>query len=228
MGGRRAKLRPSAIGTRVGTSNTKQATLRGLGQMKGWTPYYKDMTEIARGTTLSQRQRDVVNTRGFQIDMYFRTRTRAEALPSEVYFLNVAVVAPEDRWDDTPDFVDDFFRARNNNDERAVDLGGGLGSIDLHRLPINTDDMVVLKHKRYMMNTFASGHKGWVKRIKWYVPLKRQIAYDGLTATDSVNPVYIVWWCCRGFQPSGTGSDLTTDFLDYQYRTITYFRETPN
>lgn len=197
--------------------------------MKGWTPYYKDMTEIARGTTLSQRQRDVVNTRGFQIDMYFRTITRGEpGLPSDVYFLNVAIVAPEDRWDDTPDFVDGFFRARNNDDTRVTNFSGSLGSIDIHRLPINTDKMVVLKHKRYMMNTLAAGHKGWVKRIKWYIPLKRQIAYDGILVDDSESPVYLVWWCCRGFLPAGTGADLTTDFLNYQYRTITYFKETPN
>lgn len=227
-GGRSQRLRPSEVGERVGSSNTKQVTDKQNGKLQGWKLYYQDMTNISRGTTLSQRQRDVVNCRGFMIDGYFRTitQTTGAGLPSDVYMLNVAVLAPEVPQATREVLGTDFFRAMDDGDKRTTDFATTLGTIDLHKLPINTDKFVVLKHKRYMMNTFGAQHKGWMKKIKWWIPLKRQLVYNSTAGTSCQSPVYFVYWCCRGFQTAQV--DATIDFVDTQFRLTTFFRETPN
>lgn len=224
---RRNKFSPKSIGENVGSSNTKQVAARANFNMLGWTLYTQDLTFIARGATLSERQREVVNLRGFKIDAMFRTITQStgSGLPSDIYFLNVAVIAPHERKA-TSEYPTEFFRTRDSTDTRDTNFASTLGSIDLHTLPINTDKWTVLKHKRYKMPTFASGIPGWTQNIDMYIPLNRQLTYSGTAAETCNTPVYFAYWVCRGY--SSAQVDATVQFTDVQYRTTTFFRETPN
>lgn len=221
------KFSSKSIGENVGSSNTKQVTAKVNTQMLGWTLYTQNLTFIARGTTLSERQRDVINLRGFKIDAMFRTITQTTGSPlqSDIYFLNVAVIAPHERKDIT-EFPNEFFRARDSGDSRDTNFSSALGSIDLHTLPINTDRWTVLKHTRHKMPTFQSNIPGWNKHIEMYVPLNRQLTYSSSSAGTCNTPVYFAYWVCRGFSTSQV--DAATAFTDVQFRTTAFFRETPN
>lgn len=220
------RLSSTSIGDNVGTANTKQVTAKINSQMLGWTLYNQNLTLITRGDSLSERQRDVINLRGFKIDAYFRTITQGSGagLPSDLYWLNVAVVAPFQRG--AADFPTDFFRARDNLDERESDFATTLGSMDLHTLPINTDKWTVLKHKRYEMPTYGSQIPGWSQKIDMYIPLNRQVTYWDTLSNSCNTPVYLLYWVCRGFQNSQV--DAVVPFTDVQIRTTTFFRETTN
>lgn len=225
--GRSNKFSAKSIGENVGSANTKQVTAKVNTQMLGWTLYTQDMTFIERGTEISQRQRDVVNLRGFKIDMMFRTITQTTGTPlqSDIYFLNVAVIAPHERKP-IADFPVEFFRSRDTSDSRDTNFATTLGSIDLHTLPINTDRWTVLKHQRHKMPTFQSQIPGWNKTIEMYVPLNRQLTYFGTGAGTCNTPVYLAYWVCRGFSTSQV--DAATPFTDVQFRTTSFYRETPN
>lgn len=216
------------LGEQVGSSNTKNVTIKVNSQMLGWNLYSEELTKITRGTELSQRQRDVINLRGIDIDASFRTITQSTGagLLSDIYYLNVAILAPKTRVDPA-NFTSNFFRAMDGTDERERDFDPTLGSMDLHTLPVNTDIWYVLRHQRHAMPTFQSSIPGWNKRIKMYVPIDRQVSYTVRSANDSCNdPIYIVYWVCRSYQNSQV--DALVAFTDVQFRATTFFRETPN
>ena len=137
-------------------------------------------------------------------------------------YFNFAILAPKNG-----DIISttDFFRG--NNSDHAVDFGIDLASNDFHCRPINTDEIVVLKHKRYLLARSESsstdgGTRTSYLNLDFYVPLKRQVRYEGTTTTPSNGAVFACYWCDK-FQIDG-GATPSPATMNVTQRYITYFK----
>jgi len=184
--------------------------------------YEVEMTNIDSTTnnTISLRQRDIINVRGFKICMEV---TNKGAVP--LYF-NVAVIAPKDGAAGVNTV--DFFRSSAT--ERARDFSTDLTSLEYHCLPINTDRYTVLKHKRYRLlsgptgsDYIANSGKNYMN-LDWYIPLKRQVRFNnGDGGSPESGKVYFVYWG-SGFGQNGGVIQGNAD-MEITERIVTYFRE---
>lgn len=148
-------------------------------------------TSDVQGDNRNQRERGVVNFRGFRICLALYN---ARTVP--IYF-NLAVVSPKNSEDVT---TANFFRSSTS--ERGVDFANGRNSLEFHCLPLNSDKFVILRHKRYRISPQGTGtgaftdHSGRnYKNIDWYVPLKRQLRFDTTADTSPINgTVWLIMW----------------------------------
>lgn len=208
------------IGERVGTSNVKNFEIAGTQQINTRTLYSATLVAVGRGPGISERMRDVINLRGFDINFDVRND---QTDPNKVMFMNIAVLAPKDRLDID---VQDFFRSQSDLNERALDFSIFRTAVQFHRLPVNTDKFTILKHKRYTLNPKQAGIRGFRFSTKMYIPLKRQLAYAGTANSTCTTPVFMVWWCDYMFNDTNQQPEVNSATI--QYRVVTYFRETPN
>lgn len=210
------------------TQLTKNRTFKDNIQYNMWELFEDELTFIPQGVGMSERRRACVECVGIEVETYWRTVTQnyggpgVLALPSDIYLCNLAIIAPIAR-DDGGIVNTEFFRARNNLDERNVDFSTTLGSIDLHNSPINSDRYHVLKHLRFELDTFQAQSGKFNKRCSFYLPINRQLRYSGNNGFDCLDRIYMVWWVCRGFSSSGVS--LGVPSMDMHYRATIHYRE---
>lgn len=239
----KAAIHPSKrrrVGEPVGYGTTKRFTTIDLEPATRTSRrlFVREMTQIpqvdATVDQIDQRQRSMVNLRGFKICMELKNNGGTPLL------FNMAVVSPKGQnvnLTQNPlltigDAVEDnWFRGNGNTRSIAFD-GGSLNSNDFHCRPINTDEYNVLMHKRINLNTFPAATT-WenqrgsnYKFIMKYVPIKRQIRFD-TNARDSCasGKIFFVYWYDNFQQPIGASA---TDSLIVSERYITYFKEPKN
>lgn len=222
--GKRARLK---FADRVGTSNAKKVAFNQDSTARDTrTLYATNLISIARGQSLNERERDIINFRGVRICNNFYNNGTAPL------FLNVAVVSRKDADSTIPPDTDDFFRSLDS-DTRGQAFNNSLSAIAFRCLPINTDKYLVHKHKRYTLQGDANG-SGWLhsgpsyKTMKWYIPFKRQIRYDsdkGGSFSYNAN-LYLVWWCDAMY--AQVSSAPVTSALNHQFHYVSYFRDTRN
>lgn len=168
------------------------------------------------GEELFKRDRDVVNFSGVKLCIQGRNTSTGNRCN-----WNVALVKNKDTG--FAPSATSFFRDATNND-RGVNLGTNLTSLELECLPINTDLYHVYWHKRFTLGPDSSAdalHS--YKKIMTYVPINRQLRFaSGGNAPLSGN-IYVVYWCDVPFSPAATG--IITGQMDVEYMTIQYFRE---
>lgn len=190
------------------------------------TLYAYSLTNLTKGTNENQRLRSMVNCRGFKICHEMRTSNNASA----PLYANCAVIAPK-HTEQARDLIPltEFFRA--NFTERSRDFNNSLTGLEFHCTPINTDEWVVLRHKRYILNpqsnsVYRSEHGSTYKTINWWIPMKRQLRYNstgnGLDNLPTDGQVFFVFW----FAAFGSASGATpAQLASTTTKCIMYYRE---
>lgn len=192
-GRRPTRFSRSQIGHRVNESTGKRYTIEdSINNYNTRTLYKIDLTNIPKTTSneIDSRQRDIVNLRGFKFCIELQNR-----LERPLYF-NYAVLSPKNGQTVSEE---NFFRGSGNG--RGLTFSNLLlSSNDFHCRPINADEYIILRHKRYRLSSLVleggsnyteNSGKNYMNIMK-YVKLKRQIRYDGLDAQSS--PVVFVFW----------------------------------
>lgn len=102
----------------------------------------------------------------------------------------------------------------------GTDFLGGLGStnrgVDLNTanivdgyldcLPINTDEYIVFKHKKFVLNPkpggvaaglnfYGNSTSGNYRRLEKYIKINRQFRFEDSTVTEPIGQLYLVYWC---------------------------------
>lgn len=219
---KRARFSRARIGERVGSSSTKQTiqTAAGFEPYASRTLHTRSLMSITKGDLRNQRERNIVNLRGFKICLYFRNQT------NNPMYLNVAVIVPKNA---TVPSTTNFFRS--NASERGRDFdSASMTALDFHCYNINTDNYHILRHKRYQLtkngqtNTAHAEHssRNYIT-IDWWIKLQRQIRWDGDTSGPINDHAYLAYWCDEMGLNQGAPPNATA--IGTQFRTIVYFRE---
>lgn len=216
------------IGEAPGRGNAKRKTVidENITNKDTRTLYVYSLTDIDQGTNIDNRERRLANLRGWKICMEIKNK---RDLP---LYVNIAVLSPKSGTVTAGVSVEDFFRASSGSD-RARDFDVALNGLEFHCLPINTDRYVILKHKRTRLVASAAGGdtvalNGYsYMNLDWYIPLKRQIRYDGSTG-DKIESgeCFLVYW----FDGFGANAATTAVVNSAQVtsRAVAFFRDTRN
>lgn len=213
-----------ATSARTHLSAEDGSTLGEIGQISK-TLYNTEITTVSRGSNLEDRERDIINCRGFKI--YFQMRNTSER---PLWFHMAAVCPKLPGTSNTPvSFsTDDFFRVYGN--DRSGAFNNAQSGFSQSYRPINTDRFNILMHKRMLVHTqdstsgiFRQANKSQFRTFKIWLPLRRQLRYDGATATSPVQgKVYLVWWATEW--DSAEGDVGVADAFRIKYNVYMYFR----
>lgn len=219
--------RRSQIGEAPGSSLTKRNQFRTDGFVSYSTNvlHATQLVQIPRMTTtfaLNSRLRDVVFVSGIKVCLTVRSLVSSS---NQLYF-NLAVVAAKNRGDiDGVDFFRDY-----SGDARQQDFNNAtLSAMDRHCLPINVDELTVLRHDRYIIHgSTDAACCGKVKpktySYEFYVPIKRQIRFEG-TGPDSETRFALCHW--TGLVGDSISASQTPVANQYQieYKAVTFYKE---
>lgn len=184
------------------------------------------ITDCAQGSEMDQRERGIINCRGFKINFLFYN-----ILPSTPLYVNFAVIAPKRLTSGSPTPVEgaNFFRSAGAT--RASDFtGAGETPFERHVRMINPDDYTILYHKRMTLAPSSAsaggGNSGGIpsfRAINKYLKLNRAITYanpESTSATDGM--VSIAYWF-----GAVAGSDGVTPVAacTVHERVVMYFKE---
>lgn len=219
---KKARFSRRQIGERVGIDNAKHTI---ISQASGSLSFDRamtsqELTDISQGTGENFRLRRLINMRGWKICMEFIN------FGTEACYLNVAVLHHKQL--ETVE-TSDFFG--NKGYERAIDFGDpSLDALQYHCLPINTDNYVILRHKRYKLvaGTQSGGTNDLTgsnhMNLNWYVPLKRQLRYDQDGTAVESGQCWLVYWTSL----VGTGVNATytpVQHLKTSHKIVATWRE---
>lgn len=221
---KRQKFSPKHIGNNLNSANAKrrQQALTVTSLYPSRTLVIRDLTTISQGSDLSQRERQIVNIRGFKICLMVKNNN------NRAIYLNCAVVSPKN---DTVVNTDNFFRS-DSQDSRGTNFSTALSAMQFHCLNLNTDKFNILKHKRYRLCpvNITGGfidHSGRnYINIDWYIKLKRQIRYDSAAEGPIEGACKFVYWV--DMIDANAGDNAVNNVISTQERIITYFREPKN
>lgn len=216
---------------RYGTAKRTLVSLTSDQAQSTRTLYSQDLTYIPHTDTneISKRQRDMINLRGFRINMQFQRQTTGTV--RDIVF-HMAVVHDKGRAEaaltsSNPIQTGDFFRGNALN--RAINFQNSLAGIEFNNLGINTDLYTVLAKKDYYLKSPAENGKSSFRK-KLYVKVNRQIRYDNETgglneevATDG--RCFLVWWYESATGAGSGSSPVSVGNLDRFC--VTYWREPP-
>lgn len=226
---KRARVRRS-LGRPVGFSTAKRndeqtgSTLTMLTK----TLYSKGLIAINKDSSaddaINSRMRDIVNMRGVKICFWVRSLDITDRKP---LFFNWAIIVPkqQDTVAPTNDSVGDSEFFRGNGADRAQDFSTLLTFLDLKCLPINTDRYMVLRHRRLNIASATSSgdpvnNQNGEQFIEHYIPIKRQLIFDGAIGTlQPKKQMYMVWWC------SNSTNSALVNGGEYRWRIVRYFKE---
>lgn len=227
----RSRRRYVGYPVRYGTAKRTLVSLVADQSQSTRTLYSTDLTFIGHtdSNEINARQRDIINLRGFRINLQFQ-RSTTNTVRDIV--LHMAVVHDKGRADaaltaTNPIQTGDFFRGNSTN--RAIDFQTSLAGIEFNNLGINTDLYTVLAKKDYYLKSpEQDGRQSFRKKI--YVKVNRQIRYDNEVggtneevATDG--RCFLVWWYELA---SGAGATSAAIQIGTQDRMcVTYWREPP-
>ena len=226
---KRQRFSRKNIGETPGLSNAKRSLQQNsnASNFSSRTLNVKNLCQIPFGDDTDERQRHLINMRGFKLCFMVRNRT-----DRPVYW-HWALISSKINLNNTPS-TDNFFRGSGN--QRGVDFANDLTSLEFHCLPINTDIYNILKHKKYRINSYgrttSADATTWQEHsgrnymdVKAWIPLKRQLRFDNNTSDSPISgSVFLVHWCDQ-ISTSGGVAPVST-VLSIQQRHIAYFRET--
>jgi len=183
------------------------------------TFYEDELTAIPKTETpsdIDNRFRDTVYINGFKFLVSLQNQS------SKPLHFNLAVLMnrTSPAASTSPN---DFFRGSGSS--RALSFNTNLNSNDFRARPINTDENVVLTHKRVTLsapNSTATeaGWKSSFHNMDFYLPIKRMFTYTSGTCN---NRIYLVYWCDE-FNTSELVATQPAKLL-MSHRVITYFKE---
>lgn len=219
---KRARFSKTRIGERVGSANCKRSVQATSDYVtnNSRTLYTIELTQIPKGDNIDERETNIVNCRGFKINM-FMANTSFVPL-----YVNVAVLSNKFSGVAPPATVS-FFRSSGIN--RGLDFSNLRTAMEFHSLPINTDAYSVLRHKRYRLtekggSNFKSNRGASYKNIRMWIKLKRQLRFELPTDESPSNGrVYLVYWCDQ-VDANGASTPIT-NVLGVQERHVCYFKD---
>lgn len=222
----KARARPRSnnkVGETVSSNNSKRCVTvyEGPSNKSTRTQYYNDILDITRGTQLDNRQRDIINVRGFKLCMEVKSLLATFATGEHIMF-NIALIS--NRNGTAPDAID-FFR-NSSGDARSTDFSNGLTSTEFHCLPINTDKYAVLMHKRFMLGDSLNDANPSHLFIEEYIPINRQFRYNDGTTSIPNNALHLIYWADISMLPGG--STPSADAYQVSNTGVVYFKETCN
>lgn len=184
------------------------------------TLYQEDLTNIPKGTTADQREYDVVNVRGWKMQI------NVESLRTVPIQINFAVLGRKNGAIAT---TLEFFRGYG--DDRSVDFSTTLNFLKLMQSPINTDHYEVLHRwnvKLGALQNFSGGtaeakHGVTAKEINKYIPFKRQLRYDNTGNDPEAHNMLLVYWA--DVEYNAGSSTATANSFNIQIRNVAYFRD---
>lgn len=231
----------STIGHRVGSSNCKAVYLQ-IGatvslKTKNFARFL--LTDIDEGEAINQRERKLVNLRGFKIRL---TGTNLLNVPM---WVNIAVVKDEfaDAQDNNSTFAnEDFFRGYGA--EREATASNALNGQQWAFLPMNPGRFTILKRKRIwlgprsnssptlnpVVTTFTYDpyvQKNWFTKTM-YVPVKRQLRYKSQNGAFCDDPLYMLVWCSYLGETNIAAQPATGNALEFEPDIVTYFKDPKN
>jgi len=220
------RSRAVRIGTSIWTANCKSRVTANQDAVTRTdnTLWGQEITDCTQGSEMDQRERGIINCRGFKIDMSFISIVNNQAL-----YMNFAIIAPKRPPTTAALSGDSWFRG--NGQFRAINfIGSGDSPFTRHTRNINPDEYVILKHWRFILapssasaGAYNLGSRSSVKHIKAYIKLNRAITYEAQessAATDGM--VSLAYW--GGRVGSVDGVPQTNAFLVSE-RVVMYFKE---
>jgi len=185
-----------------------------------------DLTQCQQGSEMNQRERGIINCRGFKTYMMIRNQNANGAM-----LANVAMIAPKSTDTVGGDIPTGTRFFRGNGAVRALDFQGvGVWPFQRFITPINPDDYTIIWHKRRVLapaNAAATsqnhGSRSSIWFLRKYTKLDRAITYlnpESNVATDG--RIYLVYWFGREGASVSTNTLLETAVTE---KHIMYFKE---
>lgn len=174
------------------------------------------------GVEINRRERAMINLLGFDIRYYAENKFAASSLK-----LNMAVISPKQRTDVTnADFFRGYATSRGTNFDIITQ-----GAATLNFNPINRDLYNVLWQDSCILGSDSdvNGSANYNRTVsnfktkKEWIPVNRQIRYDGNADVNVSDPIYFVYWACPvGFIEN---SGIQNDHFSFRHQVVTYFKE---
>lgn len=201
---------------------------------------------------LNKRTGKNCNVRGVRFQMNFQlnnirnTPLTTDGVPVNAlpYFEPIkvrwAVLNPKDQEANTifnPAAPPEFFISKNPTGTSMTEDFSPLGSHwKLLSRKINREKYNVLKEGAFMLhnvheqNHSSGGSANYArlsptsfKRIKVYIPINKQVQFNGTDGTPEYN-LYFVFWYCQANAEEGVGSFGATPAIEYNSEKTTYFK----
>lgn len=175
------------------------------------------------GEALDRRMRDIVNFRGVKVCL---TLANTDVQSHPHLTVNIAVISPKNDTSAATIPDSEFFRAFGGNRDRP--FVSTEPSIYYSCVAINTDKYNVYKRMKIKLGPSGRTNSTHLncKDISFYIPLKRQIRYEGNVSAPQSKNMFLVMWCDY---PNINGSAaIIPSALGYQYHFVKYFKEPKN
>lgn len=187
---------------------------------------------IDKATTaqIDERERDIVNVRGYTLCLNIASRKMLEPL-----MFHWAIVAPKDSQNITGDAFLRGYNEERTRDFKATDVTT-LSGTDLARNPINTDAFTVFMHKKFLLHPiqaegdttnadypFIKSSNTGMKTFQKYIRINRQMRFNGAASTT---PIYLCWWAASPFKKTSDPAGSTAYTMTY--RVVAHFKEPKN
>lgn len=184
--------------------------------------FAEKLTDISKGGTADQRAFDVINMRGFRMQMNLVNQYSTEPIK-----ICLAIVHKKTQGSPT---TAEFFR--NYGDDRSQDFATAKSSLRLTQTPINSDLYDVLYRWTFLLGERINytgtqakpTNRPYYKEINKYIPFKRQLRFDNdATNTPEDGEIYLCYWADRLMQAASAGQ-VANHFL-IQTRVIAFFND---
>lgn len=228
---KKANFSRNRVQNPIGTSTSKRATV-----LEGSGPQAQDTRTLYSANLLggisqqlqnneNRREGSAVNVSGFKFCFHI---VNTQATPLIWHFALISPKGCTTNVDPGTDIVQtqNFFRA-NDSGVRAMDFSNQLSGMEFMCKPINTDNWVILKHKRIRLgpNQFQADstntNRDNYRILNYWFKFKRQVRYDDLDLVGS--GVYLVGWADTIDAAASTSPVLGGYTLNQ--RVIKYFRD---
>lgn len=180
-----------------------------LTNLSGNFLYAKNITQVAQGGDINQRERQIIDVQGFRLRYYLKntanTANDPGVPPNKPLLCNMALVYHEqDGQAEGLTYKEDHFFRNNNGVSRYVKFGGigdALTGWDKYTLPMNIDDQAVLWHTRFKLGSaqtsgnFGAGSQNTWRTISRYIKIKRRLTYTGTLAHTHQGTFWLLIWC---------------------------------
>lgn len=183
-----------------------------------------NVTAIARqtvGNEINLRERDMINCLGFTLRVCLNNTQDTTAA-----VVRMALVSPLDKNE-----INSVEFFRGYDDRRTVDFSNTLDSSVLNYSPINRDNYVVLWEKKLILgndiNSTATSqvncdrNRPNYQSFTTYIPLNRQLRYDGPSAAQCSENIFLLMWYDT---PQGEGVTPPSTFVNYRRYVITHWK----
>lgn len=177
-----------------------------------------NLTYIAQGTEINERERQIIRVREIHIDLYLDNEQ-----VDELQFVRVMVISPKffsGTMTDT-DLSENLLKGPGVSRSQDVNQTALTNGVEWFSLPVNRDKYKVFMDEMIPLETDpASGIERMKARIykRYKLTMNEDIAYDGTGPTDVQGGIYMVYWTGT---PRATVSPASNQVaVSYTCRTI--------